>query len=32
MTPIDDLFFQLIAQCEIESQKDYCRMFGGDSQ
>ena len=27
-TPSDDLFFKLIAQCEIESQKDYCRMFG----
>jgi len=27
-TPSDDLFFKLIAQCEVESQKDYCRMFG----
>jgi Fic family protein len=25
--PSDDLFFKLIAECEIESQKDYARMF-----
>ena len=25
--PSDKAFFQLIAECEIESQKDYCRMF-----
>ncbi|MCL2426790.1 MAG: Fic family protein, partial [Oscillospiraceae bacterium] len=25
--PSDTLFFKLVAQCEIESQKDYCRMF-----
>ncbi|MDR1699772.1 MAG: Fic family protein [Lachnoclostridium sp.] len=25
--PSDKAFFQLIAECEIEAQKDYCRMF-----
>jgi Fic family protein len=25
--PNDKAFFQLIAECEIEAQKDYCRMF-----
>jgi len=25
--PSDKSFFQLIAECEIEAQKDYCRMF-----
>jgi transcriptional regulator with XRE-family HTH domain/fido (protein-threonine AMPylation protein) len=25
--PSDEAFFQLIAECEIEAQKDYCRMF-----
>jgi transcriptional regulator with XRE-family HTH domain/fido (protein-threonine AMPylation protein) len=25
--PSDTEFFQLIAECEIEAQKDYCRMF-----
>ena len=25
--PSDERFFKLIAQCEIESQKDFCRMF-----
>lgn len=25
--PSDKAFFQLVAECEIESQKDYCRMF-----
>jgi Fic family protein len=25
--PSDTAFFQLIAECEIEAQKDYCRMF-----
>ncbi|MCL1875204.1 MAG: Fic family protein [Synergistaceae bacterium] len=25
--PSDNAFFNLIAQCEIEAQKDYCRMF-----
>ena len=25
--PNDKAFFNLIAECEIESQKDYCRMF-----
>ena len=25
--PSDKMFFKFIAECEIESQKDYCRMF-----
>ena len=25
--PRDKAFFQLIAECEIEAQRDYCRMF-----
>jgi hypothetical protein len=25
--PSDRTFFQLIAECELEAQKDYCRMF-----
>ena len=25
--PSDDAFLKLIAECEIEAQKDYCRMF-----
>ena len=25
--PSDDAFFRLIAECEIEAQRDYCRMF-----
>lgn len=25
--PSDEAFLRLIAECEIESQKDYCRMF-----
>jgi hypothetical protein len=25
--PSDKAFFQLIAECEIEAQRDYCRMF-----
>jgi Fic family protein len=25
--PSDKAFFQLIAECEVEAQKDYCRMF-----
>jgi len=25
--PSDEAFIQLIAECEIEAQKDYCRMF-----
>jgi Fic family protein len=25
--PSDTAFFRLIAECEIEAQKDYCRMF-----
>ena len=25
--PSDEAFFQFIAECELESQKDYCRMF-----
>jgi len=30
--PSDKAFFQLIAECEIEAQKDYCRMFRIDLQ
>lgn len=30
--PSDKAFFQLIEECEIESQKDYCRMFRIDLQ
>jgi Fic family protein len=26
--PDDETFFRLIAECEIEAQRDYCRMFG----
>jgi len=25
--PTDEAFIKLIAECEIEAQKDYCRMF-----
>ena len=25
--PSDEAFVKLIAECEIEAQKDYCRMF-----
>lgn len=25
--PSDEAFIRLIAECEIEAQKDYCRMF-----
>jgi Fic family protein len=25
--PSDDAFITLVAECEIEAQKDYCRMF-----